>query len=225
LVLSSWIANNNRSLTSFEEYLKVVSKTGVPEFCRADDGTETKAMEKMQKNLRGDRTFLKGPSTANVRVEVHHGRVTKKALAVYRQCFSNWEETWLNAYDPLHRFLLWHVFAVRIQEDMSVYVDVWNHHRIRTTGVSPIKAFHNIPHRRLPLPGDNATAAFVNALRVMYAFDVDALNPLTPTEYAELERLCPRLTLLDSIDLFLPRCVRGLQVLSDIFNARDDERQ
>jgi hypothetical protein len=222
-VLASWIADNNRSLTSLEHFIQVLDMAGVPEFVRADEGTETKAMEKLQNFLRGDRRFLTGPSTANVRVEVHHGRVTKKVLTTYRQFFILWGKTWLRAHDPLHRFLLWHVFAVRIQEDMDQYRKVWNYHRIRTIGFSPMKAFQEIQHRRLPMPRDQDTTDFISALRVQYQFDQNALNPLAEDELAELVRLVPRLTLADPVEAFLPRVQRGLQVLADIFQRREEE--
>jgi len=48
------------------------------------------------------------------------------------------------------------------------------------------------------------------------SFDVNALNPLLPTEYADFERLVPLLTLDDPIDTFLPRFARGLEVLAEI---------
>ena len=130
LVLTSWLADNNRSLTLFREFMNVCKTYGIPEFVRADDGSENKAMALTQVFLKGNGTYFRGTSTANVRVESHNGRVTKKALGAYRQEFIELESIWLNPYDPLHRFILWHVYGQRMQDEMDRYARTWNAHVI-----------------------------------------------------------------------------------------------
>jgi len=219
--LTSWVADNNRSLTLFNEWHKAVLKYGVSELIRSDDGTEVKALEKVQNFIRGPKTFLIGPSTSNVRVECHHGRNTKYSLGIYVQEFTELEKIWLNPYDPLHKFILWHVYSNRMQVDLDMYSEVWNWHKIRTIGRSPIKVWHDLGHRRIPMPNDVATTHFVGLVREKYSFDKNRNNPFTDAEYQEFYQRVPPLTIFDKMDYSgKDRCDLALRVMHDIFSRR-----
>ena len=220
LVLTSWLADNNRSLTLFREFMNVCKTYGIPEFVRADDGSENKAMAHAQVFLRGNGTYFRGTSTANVRVECHHGRVTKKALGAYKQEFIELESIWLNPYDPLHRFILWHVYGQRMQDEMDRYARTWNAHVIRTTGKRPIRVWYDLAHRRWPLQNNNATRTFTQAIENKYAFNEEALNPFTPAEYTEFRRRVPPLTMRDKMPSWRPRATLALRVMLEIMQRR-----
>jgi hypothetical protein len=219
--LTSWVACHNRSLRAFEEYVRVMEITGVPEFLRVDDGTECKGMIKAQVFFRGEGRYWIGSSHDNVRVESHHGRVTLKVTSLYFSFFARYESTWFNTYDPLHKFVLWHVFSHRMQQDLDQYSVVWNNHKIRTIRTSPSKLFHDLVHRRQRLPQDANTRDFMKAMREQYAFDERGMNPLTDAEYAELRVRAPPLTLNDNTFVFDDRVFLALEVLSEIFDRRD----
>ena len=219
--MRSWVADNNRSLTLFNEWHQAVLEYGVSELVRSDDGTEVKALEKVQLFIRGPKTFLVGPSTSNVRVECHHGRNTKYSLGCYVQEFTELEKTWLNPYDPLHKFILWHVYSGRMQDDLDVYCKVWNFHKIRTIGRSPIKVWYDLRHRRIPMPNDVATNTFIGTVRAKYSFDHNGKNPFTDVEYEEFYQRVPPLTMFDKLDfLGKDRCDLALRVMLDIYSRR-----
>jgi hypothetical protein len=60
-----------------------------------------------------------GTSTSNVRVECHHGRNTKYSLVMCKNLESS-IKTLLNPCDPLHKFILCHVYSGRKQDYLNV---------------------------------------------------------------------------------------------------------
>ncbi|XP_065901982.1 uncharacterized protein [Dysidea avara] len=122
-------------------YLECVeSARGCPRLVRADHGTENCAVAKIHiafrmnhtDRLSGSKSFIYGPSTANIRIEAWWSQL--------RRFKTNW---WIDLckglqseglYDntkTIHRYTLTFVFGELLQKDLNEFVAEWNSHPIR----------------------------------------------------------------------------------------------
>lgn len=122
-------------------YLQAVKKFGfLPTLMRSDHGTEMVLMQDAHMALRathgdelsGLKSFLKGPSTHNQRIECYWGQCKKHLGLFYMNLFKTMEaENLLDVSNNFQKECLKFCFARLIKEDIDRTRKEWNEHRIR----------------------------------------------------------------------------------------------
>ncbi|KAJ8667926.1 hypothetical protein QAD02_009589 [Eretmocerus hayati] len=140
LVLEVATTNNNPRVIG-HYYLRKVQKLGyIPVLMRVDNGTECGIMEDLhvtfrlfdQDNNAGVRSFLKGKSTANQRIECWWRQLRQKMGDFYIHLFKQMErERILDSNNPLHIDLLRFCFGSLVRKDLELTRKEWNEHTIR----------------------------------------------------------------------------------------------
>ena len=72
MITSLLCATNNLAKTAFWGFMERVNKYGIPSRARGDLGTENNDIESYIKRERGDKSYIRGPSVHNQRVERLH---------------------------------------------------------------------------------------------------------------------------------------------------------
>ena len=136
-----------------------ITKFGyLPTILRTDNGTETGLMEDFQKALRyyhpdansGEKSFLKGKSTHNQRIEAYWRQFRRHMAEFYISFFKTMEnEGLLDTSNPIHIDILRYCFRELIKEDIAITRREWNEHRVRkqigrcVQGGIPNELYHN----------------------------------------------------------------------------------
>ncbi|KAJ8678652.1 hypothetical protein QAD02_014439 [Eretmocerus hayati] len=139
-----WVAvgtTNNKPEVIAWHYLHAVKKEGcVPCIIRCDDGTENVKIELLQIALRtghddenaNTRSFIRGPSTANERIEKYWRQLINHTAGFYITLFKNMEaRRELDRSNPLHIEVLRYCFGPLLRSDIDRSTSEWNSHRIR----------------------------------------------------------------------------------------------
>lgn len=128
-------ANNNLPATMKSAYMEGVDRYGTPRSVRCDHGGENVDVGYYMIAMHGTgrRAFLAGPSTRNQRIERFWRDSTEKVVYSYKVLFTHFEaELGFNLADPIIRYILHHLFVSRINDDLDLFVEVWNLHKMRT---------------------------------------------------------------------------------------------
>lgn len=121
-------------------YLKALKEFNlIPCQIRADKGTENVWIESMQIYLRhkhndkfaGKKSYVKGKSTANQRIESYWGQMRKHCADFYIQLFNYMRSQQLFDDSSLHKKCLQYCFGPLIRHDLYMTKEEWNKHRIR----------------------------------------------------------------------------------------------
>ena len=89
--------------------------------------------EKHTDELAGMRSFIKGKSTANERIEKHWGHFRHHTAGFYIELFKEMERNLvLDSSDPMHIECLRYCFGHLIRNSAARATKEWNEHRIRT---------------------------------------------------------------------------------------------
>lgn len=131
--------NNDPKVTA-NYFLETVKKYKcLPNFIRSDKGTENILIESLQICLRkdhedeysGERSYFKGKSVHNQRIESYWGRMRQHTADFYIQFFKCMvQENLFNGSD-LQKMCLQYSFGPLIQYDLYMTAELWNEHRIR----------------------------------------------------------------------------------------------
>jgi hypothetical protein len=128
-------ADNNRAQTALDAFIKGVQEYGVPSRIRTDQGLENIDIARFMAAFHGPnrRSFIAGKSTHNQRIERQWRDMTKEVTSFYRELFFGMENRHdLDFSDRLTLFCLHYLFLARINEDLKLYMERWNNHKIST---------------------------------------------------------------------------------------------
>ena len=135
VITSLLCATNNLAATALEGFLSGVSKYGLPSRVRGDRGSENNDIERYVNRERGPKSYIRGPSVHNQRIERSHYDTTHCALAHFIQLFSFLEDNEvLDACNEIDIFALQFVYTPRIQKSLDEFREGWNHHPLSTEG-------------------------------------------------------------------------------------------
>lgn len=162
-------------------YLDAIRKYGfLPTLMRTDRGTEATLMEDFHMALRskhndefaGIKSFLRGKSTRNQRIESYWRQFRQHMGDFYIQMFKKMEENRLfEVENPLHVTCLRYCFGNLIQEDMELSRKEWNEHRVRKQNNRGVLG--GIPNELFNSPEEFGTVGFekeVNMNHVKYLY-------------------------------------------------------
>ena len=151
-------STNNKPEVILHYYLKLIDKLGyLPTIIRTDHGTEVTLMEDCHKALRymhedeyaGEKSFLKGRSTHNQRIESYWRQFRQHMGDFYIDLFKELEnDNLLNISNSVHIECLRFCFGDLIREDILATRKEWNEHRVRkqncrnVVGGIPNEMFH-----------------------------------------------------------------------------------
>ena len=128
-------ADNNRSSTVYDAFLKAAETYGLPSRVRCDQGGENVLVAQHMLQHRGlDRaSIIVGSSVHNQRVERlwrdMHRCVT---IIFYRLFYFMESQGYLNPISERDLFALHYVFLPRIRRSLAIFQEGWNNHGIRT---------------------------------------------------------------------------------------------
>lgn len=137
-------ADNNRTTTILECFQEGVSKYGIPERVRSDQGRENTKVADFMISARGTGrgSMIVGKSTHNQRIERLWRDVYDGVLSYFYELFYFLEdEGFLDVLNETHLYALHYVFLKRLNERLKTWQGAWNHHRIRTVNSTPIRLF------------------------------------------------------------------------------------
>lgn len=133
--------NNNPAVIG-SYYLKAIETYGfLPTLIRTDKGTEATLMEDMHMALRyahednfsGTKSFLRGKSTRNQRIESYWRQFRQHMGDFYTDLFKKMEQdNLLDVYNVMHIECLRYCFEIVIKEDIMLTMREWNEHRVRS---------------------------------------------------------------------------------------------
>lgn len=136
---------NNRSSTVMEQFVQAVDRFGVPSRVRCDHGGENNAVCLFMDVFRGPArgSALRGRSTHNQRIERLWRDVWNGFLNVYHSLFTMLvHDGVLDCDNEMHLWALHYVYLLRINRDLRLFVNQWNHHGLRTARyMSPYQMF------------------------------------------------------------------------------------
>uniref|UniRef100_A0A8C1VQK0 Integrase catalytic domain-containing protein n=1 Tax=Cyprinus carpio TaxID=7962 RepID=A0A8C1VQK0_CYPCA len=135
LVVFLQASNNNRSATVMDQFVNATVQYGVPSRVRCDHGGENNAiclfMEVFGGNGRG--SAMRGRSTHNQRIERLWGDVWRGTVVIYHSLFTLLEQDGIiDHMNEKHTWALHHVYLPRLNRDLNIFVNQWNHHSLRT---------------------------------------------------------------------------------------------
>ena len=126
--------NNNLSKTTMKLMKRGVEEFMIPSRIRGDKGGENVRIAEYIIQQRGvDRnSFIAGQSKHNTRIERLWRDVMNVCISFYKDMFSTMESEGLDVNNELHLFVLQYMFLTRINQDLDVFREGWNHHPLRT---------------------------------------------------------------------------------------------
>lgn len=145
LVVFLQATNNNRSATVMDQFVNATVQYGVPSRVRCDNGGENNAvclfMEVFRGNGRG--SAMRGRSTHNQRIERLWGDVWRGTVNIYHSLFTLLEQNgMIDHMNEKHMWALHYIYLPRLNRDLNIFVNQWNHHRLRTARyMSPYQIF------------------------------------------------------------------------------------
>ena len=168
-------------------FTEAVSFYGIPSRVRCDHGGENNDVCTLMEVLRGDGrgSALRGASTHNQRIERSWVDMWCGVTNLYYDLFFLEDEGILDLDNEVHIWALHYVYLPRINRDLVLFVDQWNHHGLRTEHYkSPLQIFvKNI----LRLQGSNLTA-----IQDMFGhLDVAVVHPPPGLDLNELVEVPP----------------------------------
>lgn len=128
-------ADNNRSLTVYNAFLKAAELYGLPSRVRCDQGGENILVSQHMLQHRGiDRgSVIVGSSVHNQRVERFWRDMHRCVTVIYYRLFYFMEsQGYLDPISEKDLFALHYVFLPRIQRSLATFQEGWNNHGIRT---------------------------------------------------------------------------------------------
>lgn len=147
LWLESSMTNNKPEVIAYYYLNCVQNLKCVPSVIRSDRGTENTIVEILQKALRNyhtdihakDKSFIKGKSTANERIEKYWKHMINHTVGFYIQLFKLMsEENILDIGNIVHIQCLRFCFSHLINYDLKVTQCEWNKHRVRKQNIRNI---------------------------------------------------------------------------------------
>ncbi|KAK6981351.1 Integrase catalytic domain-containing protein [Favolaschia claudopus] len=163
-----------RSATVEALFLHAVSIYGWPSRMRGDFGKENNGVERRMIARWGEahRSYIRGRSTQNIRMERGWRDVRKDTLEFFREIFMYLEEiNLLDMENPIHRVCLFVVFQPRIQKSLDETIASWNRHKVRTAGNKTPQAIFELSKEK--------AINLATALDPNYGHDPDAPLPST----------------------------------------------
>ncbi|KAF7349604.1 Integrase catalytic domain-containing protein [Mycena sanguinolenta] len=184
-----------RSTTVELLFMHAVSIYGWPSRMRGDYGKENNGVERRMNARWGDahRSYIRGRSTQNIRMERGWRDVRKDTLEFFREIFMFLEANdLLDMENPVHRVCLFIVFQPRIQQSLDETISSWNLHKVRTAGNKTPQAIYQLSREKAINrgywtgdPGDDINTASDSA----YGQDPDA--PLPPLDELQEDPAAP----------------------------------
>lgn len=136
---------NNKAISVYELFLKVIQKYGVPSQIRCDQGGENIKVAQHMLRHRGidRRSVIVGSSVHNQRIERLWQDMHRCVCSVYYRLFYFLEHNeLLDPINDVHLYALHYVYTPRINHSLKQFVDAWNNHGIRTVrGQTPNQLF------------------------------------------------------------------------------------
>ncbi|XP_051157073.1 uncharacterized protein LOC127279030 [Leptopilina boulardi] len=131
--------NNDPKVTAHYFLKTVLQLKFLPTVMRSDKGSENTLMESLQICLRskdddqfsGEKSFIKGKSVHNQRIESYWGQMRRHSADFYIQFFKCMVEKNLFDGSKLHKMCLQYCFGPMITKDLEMTKTLWNEHRIR----------------------------------------------------------------------------------------------
>lgn len=142
LLLNVSMSNNSPEIIAYYYLqIKLIKKRGfLPTIIRTDNGTEVSHMESLHIALRyhhtdehtGEKSFLKGKSTHNQRIESYWRQFRQHMSDFYLNLFKKMEnENLIDLNNSLHIDCLRYCFGQLIEENIKITMKEWNEHRMR----------------------------------------------------------------------------------------------
>ncbi|XP_055028864.2 uncharacterized protein [Misgurnus anguillicaudatus] len=128
-------SDNNRSNTVFESFVDAIGKHGIPSRVCCDNGGENNSVCLFMNVFRGSTrgSALRGRSTHNQRIERLWGDVWRGITNTYYSLFTLLEsEGKIDTNNEMHLWALHYVYIPRINRDLQLFINQWNHHKLRT---------------------------------------------------------------------------------------------
>ncbi|XP_045029468.1 uncharacterized protein LOC116926095 [Daphnia magna] len=135
---------NNKAKTVLKHFLTGVKELGLPSRVRTDKGKENVGVAHLMFLTRGGNraSFIRGRSVHNTRIERTWREVLRVALSPFRELFYLMEgEGILDVSNNMHIFSLHFVFRSLIEKSLDEFCAMWDSHKLRTEGLSPIQLF------------------------------------------------------------------------------------
>ena len=152
--------NNNPAVIGYYFLKTVFDLEYVPTLIRSDKGSENTLVESLQislrteyhqDNLAGEKSYIKGKSVHNQRIESFWGQMRRHSVDFFIQFFKSMTEKGLFDGSDLHKKCLQFCFAPLIKAELNSTKILWNEHRIRKQAGSNIAGkpylLFNIPDK------------------------------------------------------------------------------
>lgn len=131
--------NNNPRVTANYFLNSVKENECVPVLIRSDKGTENCIIESLQMCLRenhedklkGEKSYIKGTSVHNQRIESYWGKMRKHSADYFIDLFKDLTRSNLFDGSDLHKNCLRYCFGPVIEEELYLTRKLWNQHCIR----------------------------------------------------------------------------------------------
>ena len=138
------VHTNNLASTAFHDFSTAIRNFGVPSRVRADKGSEFVHIEKFMDRVNQRKSFIKGKSVHNQRIERLWRDVYCKVIDKYHRLFHYMEDFGILDIDnEVHIAALHFVFGIRIQQDLDQWSLAYNAHNLRTANSkTPLQLWH-----------------------------------------------------------------------------------
>lgn len=132
--------NNNNAETIFTCFRSRILEYGTPLRVRSDQGLENFKIAEFMAESKGldNSSMIVGKSTHNQRIERLWRDVFECVLSFFYDLFYVMEDQGiLNPLSDLDLYALHHVYTQKINNNLQMWRNAWNKHRIRTVKTSP----------------------------------------------------------------------------------------
>ncbi|CAA7271343.1 unnamed protein product [Cyclocybe aegerita] len=139
LVTGMEVNTNNCAQTVLDLFLKAIPQYGIPSRVRGDHGTENVNVAAWMDENRGSHrgSYIYGRSIHNTHIERLWYDVTRGFGQKWKNFFIDLEVHYrLSPVDPVHIWLLHHLFLPLIHRDAEAWVATWNSHSMQIQGQS-----------------------------------------------------------------------------------------